>query len=413
MTEPRQRITKEWTEAGLEVSVEPILKKQIRATWIGDDGVRHYGHSTVEELRGVSNLPEDYRPMWTRPNSWVQQDKEGPFVAHQIRATFLPPDPGEKHAKEILDKIAERSPVVTRLDPIPSEDGARRLLELSIMDAHFGLACMAPGSDLSYDLEIARRLYIGTLRKLINLARKMGDFEKIVLPFGNDYLHADIVARGDHATSGGTCQPEMLAWHSTYIFAEQTILSAIEELSAFCPVHIPIVPGNHDRFSAFTLGRIINAYFHNNENVTVDASPSPYKFVEFGKNLIGYEHGHSVPPIRLAALMANECAEAWGRTEYREWHLGDQHRKGSSKTSAFEEQGVSIEYLPSIVAPNEWHRMKSFNRQKRGAMAFLWNYDEGPEVRVGVNLLGEYARRNAVDLGWEPINYAELDKVPE
>ena len=37
--------------------------------------------------------------------------------------------------------------------------------------------------------------------------------------------------------------------------------------------------------------------------------------------------------------------------------------------------------------------MKAFNRQKRGAMAFLWDYEDGPEMRLGINLLGDYSRR--------------------
>ena len=34
---------------------------------------------------------------------------------------------------------------------------------------------------------------------------------------------------------------------------------------------------------------------------------------------------------------------------FGKWHLGDQHRKGSSKTSMLEEQGVSVEFLPGEV----------------------------------------------------------------
>jgi hypothetical protein len=33
-----------------------------------------------------------------------------------------------------------------------------------------------------------------------------------------------------------------------------------------------------------------------------------------------------------------------------------------------EEQGGSVEYLPGLTPPNEWHRIKSFNWQKRAGM---------------------------------------------
>jgi len=131
---------------------------------------------------------------------------------------------------------------------------------------------------------------------------------------------------------------------------------------------------------------VMNAYFHQNDNVTVECDPSPYKFKRYGVNLIGFEHGHSVATIRLAALMANERPQDWAETKYREWHLGDQHRKGSAKPSVMEEQGVSVEFLPSLTAPNEWHRLKSFNWQKRGAMAWVWDYNYGPLARLQINI---------------------------
>ena len=146
------------------------------------------------------------------------------------------------------------------------------------------------------------------------------------------------------------------------------------------------IPGNHSRMADFTLAHLLRAYFRHDKNIHVDATSSPYKFHRFGVNLIGYEHGHSVGTIRLAAIMANECRKDWSETEYREFHLGDQHRKGSAKPSSFEEQGVSVEYIPSIVAPNEWHRLKGFNHQKRGAMAFVYDFSTGPIARFQYNI---------------------------
>jgi len=151
-------------------------------------------------------------------------------------------------------------------------------------------------------------------------------------------------------------------------------------------VEIYSIPGNHDRSTSFMLGRVLNAYFRNDNNVTIHADDSPYKFHRFGVTLIGFEHGHSIPPIRMAGLMANEVPHDWAATEYREWHIGDQHRKGSARPSVFEEQGVSVEFLPGITAPNEWHRLKSFNWQKRGSMAFVYDEKAGPIARLQVNV---------------------------
>jgi hypothetical protein len=161
-------------------------------------------------------------------------------------------------------------------------------------------------------------------------------------------------------------------------------IAMVQRLRQVAPVKIYQIPGNHSRQADFTMALMLDAYFHNTPDVVVDCSSSPYKFHQFGKNLIGFEHGHSVKSIRLAALMASECPEAWATTRYREWHLGDQHRKGTGPI--FEEQGVSIEYVPGLTAPNSWHRLKGFNHQKRGAMAFVWDHKAGQIARILHNI---------------------------
>lgn len=130
------------------------------------------------------------------------------------------------------------------------------------------------------------------------------------------------------------------------------------------------------------------ALYKDSEMVDVESDESPYRFHRFGCNLIGFEHGHAVAPIRMAALMANERPQDWSETHggYREWHLGDQHRKGSSKTSTFEEQGVSVEYLPGLTMPNAWHRSKGYNWQKRAGSAYVWDYSRGPIARIYANV---------------------------
>ena len=376
----------------IHVTTTPFESNGVKTYYFDKSGQRHIGFSTEQDLRAAFNIPDEYDTVVLKPNNWVQQDSDGPFIAHQIKATFSPPKPGRFIIENLLKELKENSPIVPyKSKERKSTKTRKRMLEVSIMDPHLGLQCYAPGADLDYDLEKARSLFLWSVSELCALGGNYGDVEEILFPIGNDFLHAEPMALNKgigNATSAGTVQPEMIAWHKAYVEGERTLREAISFMSEIAPVHVVVIPGNHDRHSAFTLGRVMNAFFYNNENVNVDCDPSPYKFKRFGCNLIGFEHGHSVAPIRLAALMANECPQDWAETAggYREWHLGDQHRKGSSKPATMEEQGVSVEYLPSLVAPNEWHRIKSFNWQKRGAMGWVWDHDSGPVARIQVNL---------------------------
>ena len=293
--------------------------------------------------------------------------------------------PAVRSLELLLEKIAAAQPFLPAVKrPRIPKVAPRRELEISILDPHLGLRCYQPGSDHVWDIATCRRMVMTMIDQLLAGAKCYGPFEKIVLPWGNDFLHADNVFG---TTTAGTIQPEAEAWQHVYVEAETLAIAMVERLKQEAPVEIIVIPGNHDRQSVFTLGRLLAAYYRHDQDIVVDASASPYKFHEYGVNLIGLDHGHSIrQTLRLASLMANECPQAWSRTVYREWHLGDQHRKGSAKPTMMEEQGVSVEYLPGLTAPNEWHRLKGYNHQKRAGMAFVWDAAAGPVARLQVNV---------------------------
>jgi hypothetical protein len=334
---------------------------------------------------------------WTTPLKVEQgQDNGGrwkaaiPIITQQfmVKVWLKRKAPSLKALESLVEEIRNSKlqlPSYTK--PRSRKGGHHRALEISIMDPHLGMLCHQPQADQPWSLDTCEQAFQATLEKLLEAAEVYGPFDEIVTAIGNDYLHTDNL---QHSTTGGTLQPEMVSMHETYLRGKKLLLWKLERLRSLAPGKLTVlhVPGNHDRFSSYTLAHLAHAFYEGAKvkNVFVDASASPYKFWKFGVNLIGFEHGHSIKPIRLAAVMANETRlNGWREARYCEWHVGDQHRKGSGKPSMHEEQGVSVEYLPALTPPNEWHRLKSFNWQKRGAMAFVYDHDRGPISRLQVN----------------------------
>lgn len=294
----------------------------------------------------------------------------------QVKVWFKRKSPELRGLQLLLEDIRACRPMTPKITHRrPALDKERRALELDIMDPHFGMHCYTPASDQNWSLDQCEAFIWWAMEDLLALAAKFAPYVEIVIPFGNDYLHADNVW---HTTTAGTGQPEMMAWHETFHRGGKIGIAMIEKALDVAPVRVIHVPGNHDRQSSFALAHVLAARFHGHKHVKVDCSAAPYKAWEFGCNLIGFEHGHSVNRVRLAALMANEWRDAWARTEFHEWHNGDQHRKGTSSLLAFEEQGVSVEFLQALTPPNEWHKLKSFNFQKRGAVGWIWSDRYGP-----------------------------------
>lgn len=282
----------------------------------------------------------------------------------------------------LLDKLAAHAPV-SPLYHLVTAATNKRALEISIMDPHYGLQCFKGASDHDWNLETCRKLCFWSVENLLNLAQAHGGYEEIVFPFGNDFLHHDNL---QHTTTRGTLQPEGMAYAHVYETAIELAVTLVERLAQVAPVRVIQIAGNHDEVSTFSLGHLLKAYFRHNTNITCDVSSSPYKFYRYGVNLIGFDHGHHINTMRLGNIMAQERPKDWSETLYREWHLGDQHRKGTGKPSVMEEMGVSVEFLPALTPANAWHKQKGFNWQKRGAMAFVWDYSQGPVARLQVNL---------------------------
>lgn len=286
--------------------------------------------------------------------------------------------------ERLLERLENNAPIADKIKYVkPKTQKYKRALEVSITDPHLGMLCFKGDSDHSWSLEECSKMCMWAIDSLLDRAKVYGTFDEIVFPFGNDFMHHDNLL---HTTTRGTPQPEGVAFQYVFENAIKLATMMVDRLAAIAPVKIVQISGNHDQVASFSLGHILNAYYRNNPNISVDVSRSPYKFYRFGTNLIGYDHGHHIKPIRLAAIMAHECREHWAQTTYREWHCGDQHRKGSGSPVIMEEQGVGIEYLPALTPPNAWHRQKGFNWQQRGAMAFVWDHDEGPIARLQVNL---------------------------
>ncbi len=324
--------------------------------------------------------------LWTRASNKPLHEN-----LWQIKIWLKRKSPQILAGESLIAKLESCAPVLdfpsVRLKVLPH----KRAFELCVMDPHIGLLCQSPEGDGPWDMDLSCAHIMAAIDDLVKKAESFGPFEQAFMPFGNDFVHSDNLF---HTTTAGTGQPEAIAWHAVYEKAESIAIAMVERVRKIAKeVYIYEVPGNHSRMADFTLARLLRAYFHHDSNVHIDASSSPYKFHRYGTSLIGYEHGHSVSAIRLAALMANERRQDWAETEYREFHLGDQHRKGSSNPAALEEQGVSIEYIPGLTVGNEWHRTKAFNHQKRGAMAFVYDFNSGPMARFQHNI-SQYSHKH-------------------
>lgn len=246
-------------------------------------------------------------------------------------------------------------------------DNGGYLLEIPIVDLHLGKLSMSEDVAEPYNFEIAKERFNFIIDDVINNTSGQ-NIEKIIFPIGQDFFNTD---NNSGTTTGGTQQSNDLAASTLFEKGITLLIDGISKLSKIAPVEVFCVNGNHDFLTSYHAICTLWAYFHNNEDVTVDKGTSPRKYVEFGKCLIGYSHGDKEKG-RIDGIMQIEAREAWGRTLFHEFHLGHLH---SEQTT--EKNGIIIRNLSSVTGTDQWHHTSGYVGSLKKSQSFVWDRNYG------------------------------------
>ena len=278
----------------------------------------------------------------------------------------------------ILNEIKKASltvnnEVIQELPASPFDPVRDCALEINIPDLHIGKLAWGKETGEDYDINIAVERYkkaVGGLLSRVNTQ----SLEKIILPVGNDMINIDNKA---NTTTGGTPQSCDSRFGKMFQTAKNLLIDTITSLSKIAPVEVIVVPGNHDTVAMFTLGEVLDAWFHNNQLVTVINKHTPRKYLQYGSNLLMYCHGHSEKLQDLGIICATEQPQLWAATKFRRVHVGHFHHSKQIKfTDVQEYPGFTVKVLNSLSANDAWHAEKGYMSLK-GAEAFLYHRDKG------------------------------------
>lgn len=289
--------------------------------------------------------------------------------------------------ESILADLRDHAPVYPSYSTPSIRDPAERhLLELCVFDPHFGKYAWREESGEDYDLKIAGERFLWAVEELLRRAHGF-PLERIVIPVGNDALHAD---NAQNTTTGGTPQDVDSRWFKVFRTARLLYTHAIDRCLTIAPVDVVVVPGNHDRQSALALGEVLDAHYGRTERVHVNGGPRLRKYYEYGSNMILYTHGSEERPNNLPLLMATEEPQMWARTKYREAHTGHLHKKRETQFVGVDEHnGVRVRILGSLAGTDAWHHSRGFTQNWKAAEAFIWSRDGGLVGNVSANLPDE------------------------
>jgi len=277
----------------------------------------------------------------------------------------------EDAIREFVEYLVTEARGLSPLIEPPAKLMGDYLAVYGIGDPHFGLYTWKPETGADFDLAEAERLTCGAIDRLVATAPEAGT---AILLNAGDFYHAD------NSSNQTPASGHALDVDSRFAKVMQVGLRAmVHAIKRLLEKHFRVVvwmmPGNHDPHTSYALALALDAYFSNEPRVEVDLSPGLYKYLRFGKVLIGAHHGHGAKMNDLPLIMATDRAEDWGQTTSRYIYGGHIHH-----LTRKEFPGCVFETFRTLAAGDAWHAGKGY-RAGRDMQLIIHHRDYGEVER--------------------------------
>lgn len=353
-----------------------------RALGIGRDNVGRSYRRLLKRAARQGYAPGHFEsgtaPGYLMGKVTVQRDRDG-----TVERTWERQSPDAQSAleavKQSLSDLAEQVRGLSPPTPPPVHCNDDLMTVIPMGDPHFGLLSWARETGEDFDLDIAERLTFGAVDRLTSLTPSTGT--ALLLNLG-DYFHAD--NSSNRTPRGGNELDVDGRFPKIASIGFRAMIRCIDRLlENHAKVIVRNNRGNHDPHQAAMLTIAVEAYYHANDRVQVETTPSGFYFYRFGKVLIGSTHGDGAKLTDLPMIMANDAPHDWAAADYRVWHCGHFHHDQTKDLV-----GCTVETHRTLAAGDAWHRYAGY-RAGRDLKAIVYHrrFGEVNRIRCGVEML--------------------------
>lgn len=298
-------------------------------------------------LKAHGYNPDDWELVKAKHSMWTGYSKiDGQFPMYASKITVKPKI--EIFSIEKLVEVIKENTVESNISPLKQKHYEKRMLEIPIFDAHFGIS--------SYEY------YKETQMKICEYISKR-HWDIILFAIGSDNFHNDGF-RGK--TSNGTDieKVDMIqAWKDAIRFYEPLIEHAAKNSNH---VKIIYIKGNHDETMSWAFIQYLMAKY---PRLEFDDTFEERKAILYGKNFIGFTHGDKARK-NLHHIFPVEFSEMWAKAKNREIHIGHIHRE-----EVIDNFGNVIRTLSTKNRTDQWSKDFGFVGSHKRFMLFEYSLE--------------------------------------
>lgn len=372
---------------GINVGGEPIDPRRSYEyeNHYGDGGIElqkkiffnEYEEKTPETiLNKFGYNPSKWKLLEWKFGEWEMPiSKEGCLTTCiTVKAKIKPRDNQNLDVNSMIGEIKELfskeiKPLKFTKEKLNKELDNNLLLELPPIELHLGKLSCHLNTGENYDSKIAENRFKTIIEQVIQKQRyeKCG---KALISIGGDFFNSD---NDLDTTTKGTQMHSDTRGEKMFLMGlklwRDAILSLREE---FNQVEVQLVVGNHDKNTSFHLFVALQQAFLNDKKVNFIENYKEVQCYVFKDCCIWTTHGSKNIVATIESLFSEFPLE-YGKTKYRELHLGHLHHEMELK----EKLGIIPRRLSASCGKDEYEYNERFGKSIQKQQVFIWQGNAG------------------------------------
>lgn len=337
--------------------------------------------SEIDELAGVDNITRVVSRTWLKSNKMGQWTYS--VCTKLIEKDKLPTTDYRKEFEEFLkDKVKDENvdKFLLGKDLLDTDNA----LILSLSDLHLDKKSYIEETGEVGNTELSMHRALHAAIDIIDRAEAAHDITRIYIIGGNDFFHANSAA---NTTKKGTPLDVDGRWNTSFKKGLSLITDIIEYAKTIAPVEYITVLGNHSPEREFYLSVSLEAFYRNDEDVTVETVNNVRKYFRFGNSAFMLSHEFGNKEKDLPVIFAIENAKDFAESKYKYVLSGHIHsRKETMYTGTSEQYGIVHKVMPSLSSTDAWHYENLFIANQKSCIGLVVNSKYGQIAELIYNV---------------------------
>ena len=339
----------------------------------------------AKDSASIRGWSPDHDMINTVPSNYVVKgvstfyDEDGRPVRQWVKSDLKKQDQ-EAALQAFAEGLTQELPKYTPEPYTPSKDVVEALTAYVIGDAHIGMKVSAArNGDSDWNLEIAERVTVGAIEKLIQASG--GSDVGLMLDLG-DFGHADSL---HNTTSSGQNHMDVDGDYGDSVAAQVRVYRRSIDLllKSHNKVILMQVRGNHNSSTSRCMNIMLQAFYENEPRVEVLDNAHKFQHITYGNNLLVTHHGDRMKPQRAFEYVARSLSKEWGQCEHKHTLMGHVHHATSVEVG-----GMLCETFQALPAGDAWHSDSGYGAKRTmSAIVYDRQYGEVQRHKIGIDQL--------------------------